>query len=142
MNNDKASNPDKAGNVGRRSHMTVEAVPFMLIPQNVDFTNTKHIKYMMETVPARNYLDLTIRMSCVDCIAKCIVRHCRWHLPRALNFVKNVVVLKLSIGNTSNARNNGTVRYRSQAGPKLSYVRSCFNVLLIISSFGQRTVGE
>lgn len=43
------------------------------------------------------------------------------YLPRELNFVKKVVVLKFKTGNTNTAKNIGTVLYKSQIGPKLSY---------------------
>lgn len=46
------------------------------------------------------------------------------YLPRELNFVKNVVLLKFKRGNIRRARNTGTVLRRSQAGPRASNVFS------------------
>jgi len=46
------------------------------------------------------------------------------YLPRELNFVKNVVLLKFKRGNISKAKNIGTVFRKSHAGPSISYVFS------------------
>lgn len=66
-------------------------------------------------------------------------------LPRELNFVKNVVLLKLSSGNIITAKNTGTVLCKSHTGPKASNVRSCAIIILLplyISLLVHKTVNK
>lgn len=49
---------------------------------------------------------------------------CFPHLPRELNLVKNVVLLKFNKGNINKAKNTGTVLRKSHAGPSASNVFS------------------
>lgn len=53
------------------------------------------------------------------------------YLPRELNFVKNVVLLKFNNGNINKAKNTGTVLCKSHTGPNASNVFSRITTVLL-----------
>ena len=92
MKNDMASVPERAGNEDFNFQLISHSVSSILMPHDADFTSTKTIRYMTDAV------------------------------PRELNFVKKVGLLKFRNGNINKPRKRGTVLYKSQIGPKVLYV--------------------
>lgn len=92
MKNDNANIPESAGNENFNVQLMFHSISFILIPHEYDLIKTKVIKYMIDTV------------------------------PRELNFVKKVGLLKFKNGNINKPRKIGTVLYRSQTGSKVLYV--------------------
>lgn len=101
------------------------------MPHDVDFIKMKIIKYITDTVPAKDlkfYNNINgDTLKYIKYKSVRLIPHI--YSPRELNFVKNVVLLKFNNGNISKAKNTGTVLRKSQVGPNASNVFSCITTV-------------